>query len=148
MMMTKEDEIREIVDRETRAWSTRDVDLLLSVFHPDMVKASPPTIHAHDPVDWNLEMGRFDPLRWRKMFMELIETHDLVHNERAIQKITVSAEGDAAIAVVDIDTLWRDKTHGKDYHWLGRSCKMYTLTNGEWKMISHTGLLDYSDLGR
>ena len=30
-------EIREIVDRETRAWDTQDAELLLSVFHPDMV---------------------------------------------------------------------------------------------------------------
>ena len=29
--------IHEIVDRETRAWDTQDVELLLSVFHPDMV---------------------------------------------------------------------------------------------------------------
>jgi hypothetical protein len=29
--------VREIVDRETRAWDTKDADLLLSVFHPDMV---------------------------------------------------------------------------------------------------------------
>ncbi len=27
-------EIKEIVDRETRAWDTQDADLLLSVFHP------------------------------------------------------------------------------------------------------------------
>ena len=30
-------EIEEIVDRETRARDTGDVDLLLTVFHPDMV---------------------------------------------------------------------------------------------------------------
>jgi hypothetical protein len=30
-------EIEEIVDRGTRAWDTRAVDLLLTVFHPDMV---------------------------------------------------------------------------------------------------------------
>jgi hypothetical protein len=32
-----ESEIQGIVDRETRAWDTQDADLLLSVFHPDMV---------------------------------------------------------------------------------------------------------------
>src|SRR4028119_2309803 len=41
-------EIREIVDRETRAWDTQDAELLLSVFHPDMVwpcpGPPPPTI--------------------------------------------------------------------------------------------------------
>lgn len=31
------DEILEIVNRETRAWDTKDVNLLISVFHPDMV---------------------------------------------------------------------------------------------------------------
>ena len=30
-------EVREIVDRETRAWDTKDAELLLSVFHLDMV---------------------------------------------------------------------------------------------------------------
>jgi hypothetical protein len=36
--MTKEElEIKEIVDRETRAWDTKNVDLLISIFHPDMV---------------------------------------------------------------------------------------------------------------
>ncbi len=30
-------EIREIVDRETRAWDTQKVDLLLTIFRPDMV---------------------------------------------------------------------------------------------------------------
>jgi ketosteroid isomerase-like protein len=35
-------EVREIVDRETRAWNTKDAELLLSVFHPDMVWPWPP----------------------------------------------------------------------------------------------------------
>ena len=29
--------IKEIVDRETLAWDTQDVELLLTIFHPDMV---------------------------------------------------------------------------------------------------------------
>ncbi len=144
--MTKEEEIREIVERETRAWDTMDADLLLSVFHHDMVWPWPPSAHSHDPVDWVMEMGRFDHTRWRKTLMELFETHDLIHNNREIRKIVVSKQGDAAFAVVDIDTLWRGKAHGHDFHWLGRACKMYTLVGGEWKMIAHTGLLDYNDL--
>jgi hypothetical protein len=32
-----ENEIAEIVNRETRAWDTKDVDLLITIFHPDMV---------------------------------------------------------------------------------------------------------------
>jgi ketosteroid isomerase-like protein len=39
-------EIREIVDRETRAWDTRDVELLLGVFHPDMVWPWPRTARS------------------------------------------------------------------------------------------------------
>ncbi len=30
-------EIEEIVNRETRAWDTQDVELLMTIFHPDMV---------------------------------------------------------------------------------------------------------------
>ena len=44
-------EIEEIVDRETRAWDTRDVDLLLTVFHPDMVWPWPKTPLSHDPME-------------------------------------------------------------------------------------------------
>ena len=55
--------IQEIVDRETRAWDTKDVPLLLSVFHPDMVWAWPPHAMAHDPVEWRLSIGRFDAQR-------------------------------------------------------------------------------------
>jgi hypothetical protein len=33
----KSAEIQEIVDRETEAWDTQDVTLLLFVFHPHMV---------------------------------------------------------------------------------------------------------------
>src|SRR4028118_808913 len=47
-------EIREIVDRETRAWDTQDAELLLSVFHPDMVWPWPKPPRSHDPMDWVL----------------------------------------------------------------------------------------------
>jgi hypothetical protein len=33
--MDAEAAIQEIIDRETRAWNTKDVPLLLSVFHPE-----------------------------------------------------------------------------------------------------------------
>jgi hypothetical protein len=36
----REDEIREIVDRETRAWDARDVELLLSIFHTGLLDYS------------------------------------------------------------------------------------------------------------
>jgi ketosteroid isomerase-like protein len=60
-------------------------------------------------------------------------------------KIVVSEQRDGAFAVVDVDTLWRDK-NGKDFHWKGRACKGYTKVGGEWKLIMHTGLLNYDKL--
>jgi hypothetical protein len=66
-----ENEIREIVNRETRAWDTQDVDLLIAVFHPDMVWPWPPTAAAHDPMDWVLVLGRFDAERWKQVWRDL-----------------------------------------------------------------------------
>ncbi len=60
----------------------------------------------------------------------------------SIQKIEISEQGDGAFAVVDVDTLWRDAA-GKDFHWKGRSCKVYSWVGSEWKMTMHTGLLEY-----
>ncbi|MHA2200966.1 MAG: YybH family protein [Candidatus Thorarchaeota archaeon] len=135
-------EIEEIVVRETRAWDTQDVDLLMSVFHPDMVWPWPPNAMAHDPMDWVIEWGRYDSVRWRNGWQELFDSHELIHNVRTIKKIEVSKEGDGAFAVVDIDTLWRDKS-GNDNHWKGRTCKVYTKVNGKWLMMMQTGVLDY-----
>lgn len=134
--------IEEIVQRETRAWNTKDLDLLLSVFHPDMVWPWPPHKDAHDPMEWVIPWGRYDEKRWRAGWAELFETHELVHNRRVVRRIEVTSEGDGGFAVVDVDTLWRDRD-GKDIHWLGRSCKIYTLVDAEWKLIAHTGLLEY-----
>jgi hypothetical protein len=36
-MANRKDEIKEIVNRETRAWDNCDADLLMTIFHPDMV---------------------------------------------------------------------------------------------------------------
>jgi hypothetical protein len=36
-MNAPEEAIKELVDRQTRAWDTKDVKLLLTIFHPDMV---------------------------------------------------------------------------------------------------------------
>jgi hypothetical protein len=135
-------EIQEIVDRETRAWDTRDVDLLLSVFHPDMVWPWPRTPRSHDPMEWVLEWGRYDAERWGRGWRELVETHELVRNERETRKIEVSREGDGAFAVVDIDTVWRD-ADGNESSWKGRVCKVYSKVGGEWKMTMHTGVLEY-----
>lgn len=100
-------EIEEIVDRETRAWNAQDVQLLLSVFHPDMVWPWPRSYTAHDPADWTLVQGRFDAERWGRGWQDLFDSHELIHNRRRVARIEVSREGDGAFAVVDIDTLWR-----------------------------------------
>jgi ketosteroid isomerase-like protein len=136
--------IREVVERETRAWDTQDVELLLSVFHPDMVWPWPPTPADHDPLTWELVLGRFDAERWSAAYRDLFATFRLAHNRREIRRIAVSAEGDAGLAVVDIDTLWR-ALDGTTMHWLGRTGKVYTLARGEWKLIMHTGVLSYDE---
>jgi hypothetical protein len=135
-------EIKEIVDRETLAWDTQNVELLLTVLHPDMVWPWPPNARAHDPIDWVLLLGRFDRERWRRGWQTLFDTHQLVHNHRTIQRIEVSAEADGAFAVVDVDSLWLSQD-GVEQHWRGRACKIYTRVGDEWKMIAQTGLLDY-----
>jgi ketosteroid isomerase-like protein len=139
---TVEREIEEMVHRETRAWDARDADALLGIFHPDMVWPWPPDPGAHDPALWVMELGRYDAARWRGAWQRLFDTHAHVHNRRRIVRILVSNEGDGALAVVDVDTLWRDSAGG-DFHWKGRAGKVYTKVGGEWKLIMHTGLLDY-----
>jgi methylmalonyl-CoA epimerase len=136
------DEIEEIVNRETRAWDRKDVQLLMTVLHPDMVWPFPRTAQSHDPMDWVMVLGRYDRERWRKGWQELFDTHRLVHNRREIKKIEVSEQGDGAFAVVDVDTLWRD-SNGTDFHWQGRACKIYSKVGHEWKMTMQTGLLQY-----
>ncbi len=139
-----EAEIREIVDRETRAWDTKDVKLLLTIFHPDMVWPWPPTSRHHDPADWIFWAGRYDYERWSRNWQQLFDTHELVHNRRETVKVVVTPEGDGAFAVVDVDTLWRDR-EGNEQNWKGRACKVYSKVGGEWKMTMHTGLLDYGE---
>ena len=135
-------EIQAMVDRETEAWNAMDAEALVSIFHQDMVWPWPPDGRAHDPASWIFPFGRYDRKRWRAGWQKLFDTHDLVHNDRRTVRIEVSDEGDGAFAVVDVDTLWRDHD-GRDFHWLGRACKGYTLVDGEWKLIMHTGLLEY-----
>ena len=142
--MEPADAIREVVDRETRAWDTQDVELLLSIFHPDMVWVWPRHAHAHDPVDWVTRLGRFDAERWRRAYTELFAGHELVHNVRDIAKVEVSEERDGGFAVVDIDTCWRPRSGGAEDRWVGRTCKTYSVVGGEWKLIAQTGVLDYS----
>jgi ketosteroid isomerase-like protein len=138
-------QIREMVERETRAWNERDADALVELFHPDMVWPWPPDERSHDPMTWIFPQGRFDRERWKSGWQHLFDTYELVHNRRTIARIAISEEEDGAFAVVDVDTLWRDRS-GRDFHWNGRACKGYTRVGGEWKLIFHTGLLDYSML--
>ena len=142
-MKPTEKEIKEIVDRESKAWDTKDVELLISIFHPDMVWPWPKDEKSHNPVDWVMELGRYNYQRWKNGWQELFDTHKLIHNNRKIIKIEVSKEGDGAYAVVDVDTLWRRNSDGIDFHWKGRACKVYTKITNEWKLIMHTGLLEY-----
>jgi len=135
-------EIKEIVDRETRAWDTQDVELLMSIFHPDFVWPWPKDNKSHNPIDWVMPLGRFNKKRWRKIYQELFRKYKLAHNIREIKRIEVSKEGDGAFAVVDIDTLWVDSKKRRD-HWKGRVCKVYSKVKGEWKLTMHTGVLEY-----
>ena len=137
-----EQQIREMVERETRAWNERDADALVDLFHPDMVWPWPPDAQSHDPITWIFPQGRFDRERWRNGWQHLFDTYELVRNNRTIVRIAISEEEDGAFAVVDVDTLWRDRS-GRDFHWKGRASKGYTLTGGGWKLIFHTGLLAY-----
>lgn len=141
--MTKEEsEIIAMVNKETSGWNNRDVNTLISIFHPDMVWPWPETNTSHDPVNWVMVLGRFNIDRWTKGWQDLFDHHTLVHNLREIKKIVISEQRDGAFAVVDIDTLWIDHNHQPN-HWKGRTCKIYTKMGREWKMIMQTGVLEY-----
>jgi ketosteroid isomerase-like protein len=145
-MSSIEDEIREMVDRETRAWDAQDPAALASLFHPDMVWPWPRHVRAHDPADWVMFLGRFDRTRWMASWQSLFDNAKLVRNDRKLVKVIVSQEGDGALAVVDIDTLWKNND-GTEDNWKGRVGKVYSkLASGEWKMTMHTGVLDYTGL--
>lgn len=135
--------IQAVVDAETRAWDEQHAERLVSLFHPDTVWPWPPAPDAHDSGGWVWGMGRFERERWRSVWQELFDTHELVHNRRETVRISVAPDGRGAFAVVDVDTLWRPRDGGPDVHWLGRACKIYTRLGGGWKPIAHTGLLSY-----
>jgi ketosteroid isomerase-like protein len=141
--MTVEEEIQAMVDRETAAWNARDAEALVSLFHPDMVWPWPPDARSHDPAGWVFPQGRYDRRRWKEGWEELFRTHEMVHNHRRTIRIVASAEGDGGFAVVDVDTLWRNRSTGEPFPWKGRACKGYTKVEGRWLLIFHTGLLDY-----
>ena len=135
--------IQAMVDRETRAWDEQDAAALVELFHPDMVWPWPPTAQDHDPATWIWGMGRYDRERWMLSWQALFDAHELVHNRRATVRIEVTPEGDGGFAVVDVDTLWRNRATGADFPWKGRACKVYAKVGGDWKMTMHTGLLEH-----
>lgn len=55
----------------------------------------------------------------------------------------ISQQEDGAYAIVDIDTLWRDRATGDSMHWKGRACNGNTKVGDSWYLIFHTGLLEY-----
>ena len=89
-------------------------------------------------------MGRYDRGRWKSSWEDLFRTHELVNNHRHTVRIVVSEQGDGAFAVVDVDTLWRERGSGTLMQWKGRTCKGYSKVGGQWLLIFHTGVLDYS----
>jgi hypothetical protein len=141
--MSEEDEIQAMVDRETWAWDHQDSEALVSLFHPDMVWPWPPDARSHDPVSWVFPLGRYNRERWKAGWEELFCTHELVHNKRSTVRIVVSAERDGGFAVVDVDTLWRNRADRKLFHWKGRACKGYAKVGLQWLLVYHTGLLLY-----
>jgi ketosteroid isomerase-like protein len=141
--VTIEAVIQSLVDRETEAWDRQDAEALVSLFHPDMVWPWPPSASSHDPALWVFPQGRYDRARWKSDWERLFRTHALVHNRRRTVRIEASAQGDAAFAVVDVDTLWRERASGALSHWKGRACKGYTKVGEGWLLIFHTGLLEY-----
>jgi ketosteroid isomerase-like protein len=141
-MNANEIEIKNIVDKETKAWNTKDVNLLLSIFHPDMVWVWPKDNKSHNPTDWITTLGKFDYNRWKIFYSEFFNKYNLIYNKRNIVKIEISKEGDGAFAIVDIDTLWKDSNKNEN-HWFGRVCKTYVKKDDGWKLISHTGVLIY-----
>ena len=143
--MTVSAEIQALVDRETEAWNTKDADALVDLFHSDTVWPWPPNASSHDPESWVMPMGRFNRERWKESWEDLFASHELVHNRRRTVKIVVTPEEDGAFAVVDVDTLWKNRETSQSSHWRGRACKIYTKTSERWYFLFQTGLLNYQD---
>ncbi len=142
-MTPTEKTIHEIINRETKAWDEKSVELLLSIFHPDMVWVWPTDAKNIDPMSWATMMGKFNYERWSKSYQDWFSTYELIYNNRITQKIVVTKELDGAFAIVDVDTLWKAK-NGEVSHWKGRTCKTYVLTSyDEWKMIAQVGVLEF-----
>ena len=145
--MTTENEISEMIDRETKAWNEKSVELLLSIFHPDMVWVWPSDGKDLDPLTWVLPQGKFDYQRYHQLYIDWFSKFELIKNVRKTQKILVSEQKDAAFATVDTDTLWRSK-NGEESNWHGRTGKTYVKTASGWKMINQVGVFDFSAISK
>jgi hypothetical protein len=143
--VTVNPEILEIINRETEAWNSQNTGLLLTLFHPDMVWFWPKKKTDHDPALWDLFPGRFEYSRWLQFYDDFFSKFKLIHNHRKLIRADLSQERDAALAVLDIDTLWYNPETGESSHWLGRVSKTYVKMQDEWKLIAHTGVLDYGN---
>ncbi len=141
--MNFESEIQEIIDRETKAWNEKSIELLLSIFHPDMVWVWPTDPKNVDPMSWASMLGKFNYDRWSLVYKDWFANFSASRNIRKTQKILITKQGDGAFAVVDIDTLWINPK-GEQSHWNGRTGKTYVKTNSGWKMINQVGVLDHS----
>jgi ketosteroid isomerase-like protein len=144
MSYTVKQQIEESVDQVTVGLNTKNADVFLDMIHPDMVWPWPPTSRDHDPIWWEFVLGRFNKEPWRQNFQAIFDDCDLLHNHRDTVKIEIAAEQDAALAVVDGDSLWREKNTKQEIHWKVCICKIYSrMAAADWKLIFQTGPLDY-----
>ena len=138
-----EEQIVALINAETAAWNAYDANALAALFHPDTVWPWPPTSHDHDPMKWVMPLGRYNRERWASSWQRLFDAYELVHNRRQTLRVVVTEQEDGGFAVVDVDTLWRNRTTGSPLHWKGRACKVYTKVGGRWLFLFQTGLLEY-----
>jgi len=138
-------EVKAMGVRGTTGRANRDPGAFGSPFTPGMGWRWQPDSGSHAPASWVFPMGRYDREPWKAGWADLFQRHEMVHNRRSTVRISVSAEGDGAFAVVDVDTLWWSKIDGTSFHWKGRACKGYAKAGPRWLLIYHTGLLEYRD---
>jgi ketosteroid isomerase-like protein len=85
-----------------------------------------------------MTVGRFDRERWSAGWSRIL-SNEILRNDRDIQRVEISPEGDGAVVIVDIDTEWR-AANGAEIRWAGRAMKYYSRVEGNWKLIAHTGI--------
>lgn len=136
-------EINEIVRREQDAWEMKDAELLLTVFHRDMVWAWPRDFDSLNPFYWQMDLGRFDHELWLDHWTEFFRVYDLIDAVVKLQKVSFSVREDAAFAVVDLNVHWENQENGEIVSWKGRVCKIYSKVRDSWKLISQTGMIPY-----